>query len=272
MPDYQHVLLEKDTDAHIAKLTLNRPDRLNAMNDVMIDEIGDAVEDVSRDDDMRVLIITGSGRAFCSGADLRTLKGGSDPGSLVSDNPEDIRRGFEHIQRFIMEIHRMEKPVIAMVNGIAAGAGFDIACVCDIRVGSPHARFMSAYVRVGLFPGFGGTWLYPRALGSVSKAAELLFTGDFLESDEAKDLGFLNKLVPPEELESATLEMAQKIAAGPPIAIRLSKLMLYKGLEFDLETAMKMAAAAETITLTSRDHEEGTTAIRESRKPTYEGR
>jgi enoyl-CoA hydratase/carnithine racemase len=109
-------------------------------------------------------------------------------------------------------------------------------------------------------------------LGSVSKAAELLFTGDFLESDEAKDLGFLNKLVPPEELESATLEMAQKIAAGPPIAIRLSKLMLYKGLEFDLETAMKMAAAAETITLTSQDHEEGTTAIRESRKPTYEGR
>ena len=106
----------------------------------------------------------------------------------------------------------------------------------------------------------------------MGKAAEMLFTGDFMEADEAYRLGFLNKLVAQEELESTTMEMARKIAAGPPIAIRLSKLMLYKGLDFDLDTAMKMAAAAETITLTSRDHAEGTAAIRESRKPAYEGR
>ena len=168
-------------------------------------------------------------------------------------------------------LQRMEKPVIAMINGSAVGAGFDIACACDIRIGTPQARFMVAYVRIGLFPGFGGTWLYPRMLGSIGKAAEMLFTGDFLEADEAHRLGFLNKLVPEEDLESATLETAQKIAAGPPIAIRLSKLMLYKGLEFDLDTAMRMAAAAETITLTSKDHLEGTSAIRESRKPEYRG-
>jgi len=126
-------------------------------------------------------------------------------------------------------------------------------------------------VRIGLFPGFGGTWLYPRMLGSIGKAAEMLFTGDFLEADEALRLGFLNKLVPAEDLEEVTMEMAQKIASGPPIAIRLSKLMLYKGLEFDLDTAMRMAAAAETITLTSKDHREGTAAIRESRKPVYRG-
>jgi 2-(1,2-epoxy-1,2-dihydrophenyl)acetyl-CoA isomerase len=131
---------------------------------------------------------------------------------------------------------------------------------------------MVAYVKIGLFPGFGGTWLYPRMLGSLGKAAEMLFTGDFMEADEAHRLGFLNKLVPEEELESTTLEMARKIANGPPIAIRLSKLMLYRGLEFDLETAMKMAAAAETITLTSQDHAEGTAAFRESRNPKYEGR
>ncbi len=272
MPDYRHILLEKDASDHIAKPTLNRPERLNALNDVMIDEIGDAVENVSGDDSMRVLILTGAGRAFCSGGDLQTLIGGNEPGSLVSDNSDDIRRGFEHIQKFVLGIHRMENPVIAMVNGIAAGAGFDMTCVCDIRVGCPQARFMSAYVRIGLFPGFGGTWLYPRAMGSISKAAEMLFTGDFLEAEEAQHLGFLSKLVPQEDLENTTMEMARKIAAGPPVAIRLSKLMLYKGLEFDLETAMKMAAAAETITLTSRDHEEGTKAIRESRKPAYEGR
>ena len=130
---------------------------------------------------------------------------------------------------------------------------------------------MVAYIRIGLFPGFGGTWLYPRMLGSMGKAAELLFTGDFLEAEEAHRLGFLNKLVPEEELEATTMEMARKIAAGPPIAMRLSKLMLYKGLEFDLETAMQMAAA-ETITLTSHDHEEGAASFRESRQPQYEGR
>ncbi len=131
---------------------------------------------------------------------------------------------------------------------------------------------MAAYVRIGLFPGFGGTWLYPRTMGSLGKAAETLFTGDFMEADEAYRLGFLNKLVPEGQLRDTTLEMAQRIAAGPPIAIRLSKMMLYKRLEFDLETALKMAAAAETITLTSRDHAEGTAAFRQSRKPEYEGR
>ena len=148
-----------------------------------------------------------------------------------------------------------------------AGAG-------NIRIGTPRARFMSASVRIGLFPGFGGTWLYPRTLGSLGRAAEMLFTGDFLEADEAHRLGFLNRLAVEDELEDTTMAMAmaQKIAAGPPIAIRLSKLMLYKGLEFDLETAMKMAAAGEAITLTSQDHVEGVAAFREKRAAEYRDR
>lgn len=272
MADYQYILLEKDPEDYIATLTLNRPERRNALNDVMQDEIGDAIEEVDSDDSVRVLVITGAGRAFCAGGDLDQLKGGSAPGVWVSENVDDIRRSFKRTQRFMLGLQRMEKPVIAMINGASVGAGFDLACGCDIRIGSPRARFMVAYVKIGLFPGFGGTWLYPRMLGSLGKAAEMLFTGDFMEADEAHRLGFLNKLVPEEELESTTLEMARKIANGPPIAIRLSKLMLYRGLEFDLETAMKMAAAAETITLTSQDHAEGTAAFRESRNPKYEGR
>ena len=271
MPGYQHILLEKDPDTNIARLTLNRPENRNALNDATMDEIGDALEDIEGDDSVRVLIFTGAGRSFCAGGDLEALPGGSDPGDWASENVDDIRRSFKRVQRFMMCLQRMEKPVIAMVNGTAVGAGFDIACACDIRIGSPHARFMVAYVRIGLFPGFGGTWLYPRMLGSIGKAAEMLFTGDFLEAEEAHRLGFLNKLVPAEDLEKVTMEMAEKIASGPPIAIRLSKLMLYKGLEFDLDTAMRMAAAAETITLTSKDHLEGTAAIRESRKPVYRG-
>ncbi|HCP22597.1 MAG TPA: enoyl-CoA hydratase [Dehalococcoidia bacterium] len=272
MPEFKFVTLEKDPAEHIARLTINRPDRRNALNDEATDEMGIALEDVADDDDIRVLIITGSGGSFCAGADLNTLRGGDNPGVLVSDNSDDIRRGFRGPHRMILAIQRMEKPVIAMIDGVAVGAGFDLAAACDIRIATPRARFMVAYVRVGLFPGFGGTWLYPRTLGSMGKAAELLFTGDFLEADEAHRLGFLNHLVEGDDLESTTMEMARKIAAGPPIAIRLSKLMLYKGLEFDLETALKMAAAAETITLTSDDHAEGTQAIRESRKPFYEGR
>ena len=271
MPDYQYIILEKDPAEHIATLTLNRPERRNALNDVMQDEIGDAIEAVENDDSIRVLILTGAGRVFCAGGDLEQLRGGSEPGTWVTDNVDDIRRAFKRTQRFMLALQRMEKPVIAMINGAAVGAGFDLTCGCDIRIGTPRARFMVAYVRIGLFPGFGGTWLYPRMLGSIGKAAEMLFTGDFLEAEEAHRLGFLNHLVPEDELESVTLEMARKIAKGPPIAIRLSKLMLYKGLEFDLETAMKMAAAAETITLTSKDHAEGTAAFRESRQPKYEG-
>ena len=272
MPSFQNILLEKDTAERIAWLTINRPNRRNALNDATLSEMSGAMEDLADDDAVRVVVLTGAGQAFCSGGDLQGLRGGNEPSAWVSDNPDDVRRGFRGAQRLIMAIQRMEKPVIAMVNGTAVGAGFDLACACDIRIGCPSSRFMVAYVRIGLFPGFGGTWLYPRMLGSIGKAAEMLFTGEFMEADEAHRLGFLNKLVPEEELRATTLEMAQKIAAGPPIAIRLSKLMLYKGLEFDLETAMQMAAAAETITLSSRDHEEGTAAIRESRKPEYEGR
>ncbi|MDA1128667.1 MAG: enoyl-CoA hydratase-related protein [Chloroflexi bacterium] len=272
MPNYQYVILEKDPVEHIARLTINRADRRNALNDEATDEMGQAIEEVSDDDDIRVMILTGAGGSFCAGGDLNTLKGGADPGVLVSENSDDIRRGFRGSHKMILGLQRMEKPVIAMINGTAVGAGFDLACACDIRIASPAARFMVAYVRIGLFPGFGGTWLYPRTLGSMGKAAELLFTGDFLEADEAYRLGFLNRLVDEDELESTTMQMARKIATGPPVTIRLSKLMLYKGLEFDLETALKMAAAAETITLTSRDHEEGAQAFREKRKPNYEGR
>lgn len=272
MSDYKYVLLEKDPVEHIARLTINRPDRRNALNDAATEEMGRALEDVADDNNMRVLILAGAGGSFCAGADLNTLKGGSDPGVLTSENSDDIRRGFRGPHKMILAVQRMEKPVIAMIDGTAVGAGFDLACACDIRIATTKARFMVAYIRVGLFPGFGGTWLYPRTLGSLGKAAELLFTGDFLEADEAYRLGFLNRLVEVDDLESTTMEMARKIAAGPPVAMRLSKLMLYKGLEFDLETALNMAAAAETITLTSRDHEEGTLAIREKRKPNYEGR
>ena len=299
MPHYEHILHQPNPDTGIARIVLNRPRRLNALNDRMQLEIAQAIADADTDPQTRVVIITGAGRAFCAGGDLNQL-GGSDaasenaaadaaagssdggadgaagedartpqPGGWTSANADEVRRSFRLAQDMILGVQRCEKPVIAMVNGVATGAGLDLACACDIRIGTPRARFMSAYVRIGLFPGFGGTWLYPRTLGSLGRAAEMLFTGDFLEADEAYRLGFLNRLVPEDELETTTMAMAQRIAAGPPIAIRLSKLMLYQGLQFDLETALKMAAAGETITLTSQDHAEGVRAFREKRPAEY---
>ena len=273
MPEYQLIVYQSDPDTSIARLTLNRPDRLNAINDQMQVEIADAVAQADADPDVRVLIITGAGRAFCAGGDMNQLGGasnGNGSGSgWTSGNADQVRRSFRLAQDMILGVQRCEKPVIAMVNGVATGAGLDLACACDIRIGTPRSRFMSAYVRIGLFPGFGGTWLYPRTMGSLGRAAEMLFTGEFLEAEEAYRLGFLNRLVDEEDLEATTLAMAERIAAGPPIAIRLSKMMLYKGLEFDLETAMKMAAAGETITLTSQDHVEGVAAFREKRAAEY---
>jgi len=269
---YETIILNKDYESQIARITLNRPERLNAISHQMGLELVEAIEDISTDDGVRVVVLTGAGRGFCSGADTGGMRGGREQGPHSGErDAEEIRRGFRTPQRMILGLQRMEKPTIAMVNGVAVGAGFDLACACDIRIGSPAARFMVAFVRIGLFPGYGGTWLYVRALGSVAKAAELLFTGEFFEAEEARQYGLLNHLVSAEELESFTMSMAKKISYGPPIAIRLAKLLLYKGLEFDLETSMQMAAAAETITLTSQDHKEGLTAFREKRAPRYRG-
>jgi 2-(1,2-epoxy-1,2-dihydrophenyl)acetyl-CoA isomerase len=156
----------------------------------------------------------------------------------------------------------MGKPIISAINRSAVGARFDFACACDTRIASDSDRFMAAYIHAGLFPGYGGTWLYPRLPGS-GKAAELMSTGSFMEVDEAKDLGFLNDVVPEEELLDAAEKMARRLTVGPPIAIRLAKTMVWRGMSTDLETSLEMAAAAEAITLSSSDHAEGMSALRQ---------
>lgn len=262
---WETILLEKKEG--IGVLTLNRPERMNALNEKMAAELSQVLQEANLDEEVRVLVVTGAGKAFCTGADV----GGMSAEERKPRGAEEIRRGFRNIQGIILGLHRLEKPIIAMVNGAAVGGGFDLACACDIRTGSEKARFMVAFTRIGLFPGWGGTWLYPRIIG-LPKAAEMLFTGDFLEAKEAERLGLLNKLFPAEELEKETMDLARRIAKGPPIAIRLAKMQLYKGLEMDLETALQVAAACETITLTSEDHKEGVAAFREKRPPQYKGK
>lgn len=264
---YETLLLGKKEG--IGLLTMNRPERMNAFNQQMEAEFVHALQEADQDEEVRVLVVTGAGKSFCAGADVGRMS--SEERERKPKGAEEFRRGFRSVQGIILGLQRLEKPTIAMVNGAAVGGGFDLACACDLRVGSENARFMVAFTRIGLFPGWGGTWLYPRIIG-IPKAAEMLFTGDFMEAKEAERLGLLNKLVPASDLEKETMDLARRIANGPPIALRLAKMQLYKGLEMDLETAMKVAAACETITLTSEDHKEGVAAFREKRKPQYKGR
>jgi enoyl-CoA hydratase/carnithine racemase len=264
---FETLLLENKDG--IGLLTMNRPDRMNAFNQQMEAEFVQALQEADQDDEIRVLVVTGAGKSFCAGADVGRMS--AEERERKPKGAEEFRRGFRNVQGIILGLQRLEKPTIAMVNGPAVGGGFDLACACDLRVGSEKARFMVAFTRIGLFPGWGGTWLYPRLIG-LPKAAEMLFTGDFLEAKDAERYGLLNRLVPAEELEKETMALARRIADGPPIALRLSKLQLYKGLEMDLESAMKVAAACETITLTPEDHKVGGAAFREKRKPQYKGR
>ena len=156
MSTYEFVEYAADSDSHIARVTLNRPERLNALNDQMQLEVTDALTQAESDDDVRVVIITGAGRAFCAGGDLNDLGGSSDGNGAgwTSGNADEVRRSFRSAQGMILGVQRCEKPVIAMVNGVATGAGLDLACACDIRIGTARSRFMSAYVRIGLFPRF----------------------------------------------------------------------------------------------------------------------
>jgi enoyl-CoA hydratase/carnithine racemase len=268
--DYETILVEKR--GNVALLTLNRPERLNALSPQMTDELARALDEIDDDDGARALVITGAGRGFCSGADVGGMSGGNQPGEGSARSAEGLRQGLiRSAGRVQPRLQKLKKPTIAMVNGAAVGAGCDLAMACDLRIGSEKARFMNAFVRIGLFPGWGGTWLYPRVMG-IGRALEFLYTGEFMESEEAGRLGVLNRLVTSDDLEKETMALAVKIADGPPIAMRLAKMQVYKGLDMEFETALGIAAACETITLSSEDHREGVAAFREKRKAEFKGR
>jgi enoyl-CoA hydratase/carnithine racemase len=265
--EYKTLILKEEDG--IATIILNRPERRNAVNHEAEVELVSAIAEMSKAKKVRVLVVTGAGTVFCAGGDINDMVGSDQPSYLGKGIPEEIRQGLHQgLQKVVLEIQRLEKPTIAMVNGVAAGFGFDLACACDIRIGSETTGFVSSFIRLGLFPGPGGTWLMPRLMG-IGRALQYLYTGDMITAEEAERMGLLNKLVPSTELEKETMALARRLAKGPPIALRLTKMQVYRGLELDLETALEMAAACETATLTSQDHKEGVAAFREKRAPVY---
>lgn len=262
---FENILLAREEN--VVKITLNRPERLNAINRAMDDELTEALSYVNDDDDLKVLVLAGAGRAFCSGGDVS-----ENMAEEYGGTAQKISDTFHHIYNgIILQLFNLDIPTIGMINGVSVGLGFDLALACDIRIGSEDARFMVGFTRMGLTPAAGGAWLMPRVMG-LAKAIELVYTADFLEAEEALRLGVLNRLVPAKALEKETMALAQRIGENSPLANRLAKLQIHKGLNTDLGTALELGSTCQAICLTSEDTREALTAFREKRKPVFKGR
>jgi len=249
----------------IATITLNRPDKLNAFTRAMIERWAWALAEAQRDPEVNVVIVTGAGRAFCAGGDVGRMGEGT-PTPLEHKN-----HLWEGVHQIPKTLDAMDKPVIAMVNGLAVGAGMGMALQCDVRVASEDAKFATGYVKVGLVPGDGDAFFLPRLVG-IAKALELLWTGDFVEAREAERLGIVNKVVPAGDLRQFTWELARKIADGPQIAIRLTKRLAYQSLKLDLRTHLDLASSHMAVVRDTEDHQEGVHAFKEKRPPKFTGR
>lgn len=264
--DFETIILKKEEG--IATVTLNRPEIGNATNRQMYIELSAAFNDIAGDKDIRVMVLTGAGRGFCGGGDTTQMGEGSVYTQMdVAGLQQDIR---SITQKPVLSLHKLQIPTIAMINGFAVGGGFDFACACDIRIGSEKARFCNAFISVGLTTEWGIHFDLPRIIG-LGKASEILYTGRWVDADEAERIGLLNRLVPAADLERETMQMASQLAKGAPIALRLTKQLVHGGLETDRDTSLEMAAYYQAIAIASQDHREGVTAWREKREPVYRG-
>lgn len=259
------VVLEAKHDG-IATLVMNRPDRLNALNNELGVALDEVLGRIAADDAVRVVVITGAGRAFCAGGDLSALGKGRQTGATQELEPL-LRAGMQ----LVLKMRTMPQPVIAAVNGAAAGAGMNIALAADIRIAAEEATFGQNFAKVGLFPDFGGTYFLPQLVGP-SKAAELFYTGDMIDAKTALALGIVNHVVPASQLEAEVKTLAQKIAHGPSLAIRAVKKMLFASGEKELSRALENEVQEQIRCYLSEDCNEGIRAFFERRPPKFQGK
>ncbi len=259
--DYEAILLEKKNG--VATLTLNRPERLNALDNQMKLDIASAIEEVRLDEKVKVLILTGAGRAFCAGGDLRGL-GQVDSSSTGRDR-------IKALQRWVVELINLEKPVIAAVNGIAVGAGCNLALAADIIIAADTAKFSEIFAKVGLIPDAGGLYFLPRLIGPA-KAKELAFTGRMVDAAEAVSLGLINRAVAQDKLMEEANAMAVYLAKGPSKALGYIKVLINKSLSWDLTTLLEAEALAQGICMDTDDFKEGVQAFFDKREAKFLGK
>lgn len=262
--------LRAERHGHVLVLTLDDPPTRNALHG---DDLFQAFEDVTRqandDLEVRAVVLTGAGLAFSSGGnvrDMRDRKGmfGGAPQAIA----EQYRKGIQRIPRALLSL---DVPAIAAVNGPAIGAGCDLACMCDLRIASERAVFAESFVKVGIVPGDGGSWLLPRIVG-YARAAEMAFTGDMIDADEALSLGLVSRVVPSARLTEAAMELAGRIARHPPHVLRWTKRLLRESQHERLDTILTMAASFQALAHQTEDHAEAVAAMLEKRAPEFHGR
>ncbi|HWO93519.1 MAG TPA: enoyl-CoA hydratase-related protein [Dehalococcoidia bacterium] len=267
--DFEEISYDKSE--HIATITLNRPERMNAFGDRMIGEWVAALEDARLDDDVRVIILTGAGRGFCAGMDVKASaegRGLDRAATTIADRRNWLKNSVQRVPRLLTQL---DKPYIAAVNGPAAGAGMDMASMADIRIAAESARFSMAYVRMGLIPGDGGCYYLPRIIGTA-KALEYIWTGDTMSAEEALRLGYVSKVVPDDKLMEEARAFAARLASGPAVAIQLAKRLVYRSWEVDANKALEMAESAMLVAQSTEDAKEGPRAFVEKRPPQFQGR
>lgn len=259
--EYQTIIYVKEEG--VATITLNRPRALNALNALMIEEILDALQKTAADEEVKVLILTGAGRAFCFGADISSFQQKEESAPVPA-----AANLLPKAQQIIRSLVKMAKPTIAALNGFATGIGLDLALACDLRIAAERAKLGEAFVSMGLVPDGGGTFFLPRIVG-LAKAAEMIYTGEAITASEAERIGLVNRVVPIQELEKSVYELAGKLAKGPSPALSLAKQLLWKNLQTSFEEALAAEAESQRLCLKSKDHQEAVQAYLEKREPVF---
>jgi len=253
----------------VVVLTLNEPETRNAISPAVVDGIVAACDRVNKDTGVSCVIITGAGEGFSSGGNVKEMR---DRTGLFGNSPAEVRRGYQHgIQRIPMALSAIEVPTIAAVNGHAVGAGCDLAMMCDMRIAADNAQFAESFLRVGLVSGDGGAWFLPRVVG-LSRAYEMTFTAEFVKADKAEKWGLVSYVVPKDKLMDEAMAMAQKIAAQPPISLRLCKKILRESQFMPLSASLEMAAGMQAQVQATEDQREAVMAMFEKRAPQFKGK
>ncbi len=265
--DFKQIIYDKENQ--VAIITLNRPEKLNAYSEVMVHEIITALALARDDNDIRAVMITGSGRGFCSGGDIS--KDFEYPSRYRGHRMEAMLEMRENMHQLVTLLRRFDKPTIAAINGAAVAGGLTLALSCDFRIAAESAKLGDTSLKFALIPDEGGAYLFPKFMG-LQNALKMSLFSEVYPASKAKELGLVTEVVPDAELLPTAKQWAERLAEGPPIAIRITKRMMYKQQTMDLDNALEDAAMAVMITNYTEDVKEGTAAFHEKRKPNFKGR